>query len=94
MSADFQALLKGMLPNNPKLANALITVMKDSFKVRYLPRNLIRLMINRGLEEVRKNGDEILREPAFFEIMGRHANSLRGRFNSEISQLNQAGGKR
>jgi hypothetical protein len=94
MSADFSSLLKGMLPNNPKLANVLINVIKDSYRVRYLPRTMIRLLINRGLEEVRKNGTEILKEPIFVEVMTRHANSFRGRFASEIGQLNQAGGKR
>jgi hypothetical protein len=88
MGADIEALYRAFLPNNPKVARVLIQVSKDSFRARYLPKNLVRLMINRALEEVRRSGIEIVAEPIFVQKLEEHAKSLMGRFQGEISQLN------
>lgn len=94
MPADYVSLLRGMLPGNPKLTHVMADVLKSSFNVRFLPQPLIRLMINKALEEVRKHGTEIMKEPTFAESLGRHAFTLKGRFQAQISQLNQTGGRK
>jgi hypothetical protein len=93
MGADIESLYRSFLPNNPKVAKVLIQVSKDSFRARFLPKNLVRLMINRALDEVRLGGSEIIAEPIFVEKLGQHAKSLYGRFQSQIIQLNQHGGR-
>jgi hypothetical protein len=94
MGADIESLYRSFLPNNPKVAKILIQVSKDSFKARFLPKNLVRLMTNRALDEVRRGGTEIIAEPIFVEKLEQHARSLYGRFQSQISQLNQHGGRK
>lgn len=94
MGADVEALYRSFLPNNPKVAKILVQVSKDSFRARFLPKNLVRLMINRALDEVRRSGTEIIGDPIFVEKLEQHAKSLYGRFQSQISQLNQHGGRK
>jgi hypothetical protein len=94
MGADVESLYRSFLPNNPKVAKILVQVSKDSFKARFLPKNLVRLMINRALEEVRICGTEIIADPVFVDKLTAHARSLYGRFQGQISQLNQHGGRK
>ena len=94
MAADVEALYRAFLPNNPKLARVLIKVSKESYKARYLPKNLVRLMINMAIDEVRKHGTDIIKETAFEDRLHQNARTLYGRFQSEISQMNQHGGRR
>jgi hypothetical protein len=94
MGADIESLYRSFLPNNPKVARILVQVSKDSFRARFLPKNLVRLMINRALEEVRICGTEIIADPIFVDKLTAHARSLYGRFQSQISQLNQHGGRK
>ena len=94
MGADIESLYRSCLPNNPKVAKILVEVSKSSFKARFLPKNLVRLMINRALDEVRRSGTEIIADPIFVEKLEQHARSLYGRFQSQISQLNQHGSRK
>jgi hypothetical protein len=94
MSADVEALYRSFLPNNPKVAKILIKVSKESFRARFLPKNLVRLMINLALDEVRRSGTDIISDPVFVEKLEQNARSLYGRFQSQISQLNQHGGRK
>lgn len=94
VGADVEALYRSFLPNNPKVAKILIQVSKDSFRARFLPKNLVRLMINMALDEVRRSGTDIIADPVFVEKLEQHARSLYGRFQSQISQLNQHGGRK
>jgi hypothetical protein len=91
MPADMDSLYRSLLPNNNKVATVLIKVSRSSFNARFLPKNLVRMMVNRSLEEIRKSGHEVIGEKGFEEALEHHARTLIGRFRAEISQLNNRG---
>ena len=88
MGADIASLSRSFLPNNPKLARIIEEVCKEVYRVRFLPKNLMRMLINRAVEEIRRSGQEFMKDPEFIKKMEQHAQSLHGRFRGEISMLN------
>lgn len=88
MPVDASAMCRSFLPNNPRLAELIVGVCKDTFRVRFLPKTLVRFLVNRAVDEIRRGGHEIMKDPLFKLKMEEHARSLHGRFRYEIGQLN------
>lgn len=94
MAADIPSLCRSFLPNNPRLAEIIVEVSKETYKARFLPKNLVRMLINRAMDEVRRSGHEFMREPEFRVKIAEHAQMLHGRYRNEISLLNAGGARR
>jgi hypothetical protein len=94
MAADIPSLCRSFLPNNPRLAEIIVEVSKDTYKARFLPKNLVRMLINRAMDEVRRSGHEFMREPEFKTKIEEHARMLHARYRNEISMLNSGNGRR
>jgi len=88
MAADIASLSRSFLPNNPKLAKIVEEVAKETYKARFLPKNLIRVLVTRAMEEVRQHGHEFAIEPEFKIKMEYHAKALHGRYRSQITLMN------
>ena len=69
----------------------ILAVCKETYKVRCLPRDLVRTLVNRGMQEIRRSGHEFMREPEFYQNMMEHARSLNSRYRGEIARLNNTG---
>lgn len=91
MPADSQALIRKFVPNNPPMCRLLTKVNDEVFKARFLPMNLVRLLVNKALEELRRLGPENLGKPVFEDKLMEYARTIRPRFQYEIAQLNQRG---
>ncbi|XVJ50719.1 MAG: hypothetical protein HEQ32_00970 [Vampirovibrio sp.] len=91
MPIDAGAMCRSFLPNNPRLAEIILMVCKDTYKARFLPKTLVRLLVNRAVDEIRRAGHEFTRDPEFVVKMTTHARSLYGRFRGEIGLLNSSG---
>jgi hypothetical protein len=94
MAADIPSLCRSFLPNNPRLAEIIVAVAKETYKVRFLPKNLVRMLINRAMDEVRRSGHEFMREPEFKTKIEEHARMLHARYKHEISLLNSGNARR
>jgi hypothetical protein len=94
MGADIASLCRSFLPNNPRLAETIHTVARETYKVRFVPKTLIRLLINRAMDEIRRSGHEFAREPEFKQKMEEHARMLHSRYRGEISRMNSGNVKR
>ncbi len=91
MPVDVTAMCRSFLPNNPRMAEIILAVCKETYKVRCLPRDLVRTLVNRGMQEIRRSGHEFMREPEFYQNMMEHARSLNSRYRGEIARLNNTG---
>jgi hypothetical protein len=91
MPVDSAAMCRSFLPNNPRLAEIILGVCKETYRVRFLPKTLIRLLVNRAMEEIRRSGHEIMKDPIFKTRMEEHARSLHSRFKYDIGHLNNTG---
>jgi hypothetical protein len=91
MPVDASAMCRSFLPNNPRLAELILGVCKETYHVRFLPKNLIRTLVNRAMEEIRRGGHEIMKDPIFKTKMEEHARSLHSRFKYDIGHLNNTG---
>ena len=91
MPVDASAMCRSFLPNNPRLAEIILVVCKETYRVRFLPKTLIRLLVNRAMEEIRRGGHEIMKDPIFKTKMEEHARSLHSRFKYDIGHLNNTG---
>ena len=93
MPVDSAAMCRSFLPNNPRLAEIILAVCQETYHVRFLPKNLIRTLVNRAMEEIRRSGHEIMKEAVFKTRMEEHARSLHSRFKYDIGHLNNTGVK-
>jgi hypothetical protein len=93
MPVDASAMCRSFLPNNPRLAEIILATCKEVYHVRFLPKNLIRTLVNRAMEEIRRGGHEMMKDPTFKTRMEEHARSLHSRFKYDIGHLNNKGVK-
>ena len=91
MPVDASAMCRSFLPNNPRLAELILGVCKETFRVRFLPKTLIRLLVNRAVDDISRGGHEVMKDPLFKLKMEEHARSLHGRYKYEIGHLNNTG---
>ncbi|MBX2861103.1 MAG: hypothetical protein KTR14_07700 [Vampirovibrio sp.] len=91
MPPDVAALIRKYVPNNPKLAKVVQRICDTEYRSRFLPDQLIKLIVNRGLEMVRTGYKE--EDNAFYEKLNEYAKFLRPRFIAKINEMKRKGGR-
>lgn len=90
MPPDITALVRRFMPTNIKLGNVIIKVCEQEYKVRFLPVQLIKVMVDRGLEEYRKN-DNTVDARKLEEKLREYAIHIKPRFMSQIMESQRRG---
>jgi len=93
MPPDVQSCVRKFTPSNPKLAKMVTKVLNTVYGVRYLPMDLVRLVVRRGFELERDLEIEI-DSSIFEEKITLYAHQLRPRFQSKINQVRRQQVKR
>lgn len=90
MPPDTTALVRRFMPNNIKLGNIIIRVCEQEFKARTLPMQLIKVMVDRALDESRKS-DNNMESRKMEEKLREYAVSIKPRFMSQIMESQRRG---
>ena len=93
MPPDVQSCVRKFIPNNAPLSRLVTKVLNTVYGVRYLPMDLVRLVVRRAFELERDLEMEI-DSSIFEEKITLYAHQLRPRFNSKINQIRRQQVKR
>ena len=90
MPPDSAALIRKFIPNNHKLAKAVQTVSDRTFKARFLPMQLVKLLVDRALDLTRLDIDP--ESKIFEDKLTEYARQIMPRFRSKIMELQRGKG--
>lgn len=86
MPPDIQGSARKFIPNNPPLLKVVTKVLQNSFRVRTLPLDLVKLTVRRAFELERDLEMEV-QSSIFEEKLSMYVNQIKPRFMSKINQL-------
>lgn len=88
MPPDSRGLVLKFIPNHPKLAEKVYRVLSNVFRARFLPQELVKLIVRRAFEMEREQDMEI-ESTVFEEKLTSYAHQLRPRFMKQIVHGNR-----
>lgn len=91
MPPDISGCVHKFIPNNAKLSNSVIKVLRNVFQVPSLPLPLVKQIVERAFEQSRT---EMKVDSAVFEEkLTMYANQLRPRFLAQLNEIRKKGKK-
>jgi len=88
MGADIQSAVRRFVPNNPPLSKLVIKILNQTFRVRELPLDLVRMTVQRAFELTRDLEIEI-ESNVFEEKLLFFVQQIKPRFLAKIQQQRQ-----
>ncbi len=92
MPPDATSLVRKFIPNNPKLSNVVNKVCQNCFPSRFLPMELIKMLVTRAFELSRQTDMEV-ESKVFEEKLTSYANQIKPRFLAKINEMRRRGKK-
>lgn len=88
MPPDARSMVLKFVPNNPKIAKSTINVLNNVFGARFLPQELVKIIVRRAFELERDQQIEP-ESTIFAEKLSAYAQQIKPRFMKKIVDGNR-----
>ena len=89
MPPDARALVNKFVPNNTRLAKVVLNTLNDVFKARFLPQELVKVVVRRAMELEREQ-DMDVESSVFTEKLKSYVTQVKPRFMKMVIQGNRS----
>ncbi len=90
MPSDISGSVAKFIPNNTALASVITKVLKHVYQVRSLPMDLVKLVVEKAMEQSREP-DARIDNSRFEDRLTVYATSLKPRYVAKLNQIRRQG---